>query len=599
MYSKLSAPILLASACSAALYESVSQLPGFAYDFVVVGGGTGGAVIANRLTENPSISVLVLEAGVSNQGATNIEVPLLAPFASPQTAYDWNYTVVPQPGLDGRTPAYPRGFVLGGSSSTNYLTYTRGSRDDYDRYAAISGDEGWSWDALQPYIKRNERFTPPADGHNTTGQFLPSAHGYSGINAVTLPGYPTAIDHLVVNATQEFGDEFPFNLDMNAGDVVGIGWTQETILNGARSSAATSYLGDSFIHRPNLHVLLHAHATQVFPDANAKSGKQIAFNTVEFAENRQTRYNVTAKKEIVLSAGSFNTPQLLMLSGIGNKTALASLGIPTLLDLPSVGQNMSDHPLVANPFVVSGTQTSDSIFENSTRLAADIQAWNSSYPHEGPLVDGLTTLLGWLRLPENDPIFETYPDPSAGPHSSHYELIFANGFAMPGSASPSTGNYMTIFSNVISPIARGSVTLNSTDPFTQPLIDPALLAHPFDTYVVVSAIKAARRFATASAFKGYITGPYEAWANATTDDEIAEYARSTGNSVWHAVGTACMSPKGAEWGVVDPDLKVKGAQGLRVVDASVIPIVPNAHTQAPVYIFAERAADFIKKSWKI
>ncbi|TFK47888.1 aryl-alcohol oxidase precursor [Heliocybe sulcata] len=588
----------LATQCYAALYESASQLPGWTYDFIVVGGGTGGNVVANRLTENPAVSVLVLEAGVSDRGVQDIEVPLLAPFATPDTAYDWNYTVVPQPGLNGRTPNYPRGFVLGGSSSVNYLTYTRGSSDDYDRYANISGDPGWSWNNLQYYIRRNERFTPPADGHDPTDQYLPAAHGFRGINSVTVPGYRTPIDERVLQTTQELSNEFPFNLDMNAGDVLGIGWTQETILGGARSSSATSYLGSQYINRPNLHVLLHAQATQLFSSRTEGSSVPY-FHTVEFAEQRQHRYNVTAMKEVILAAGSFNTPQLLMLSGVGNKTVLGSLGIKAIIDNPSVGQNMSDHPLVANPFYVNSNQTSDTILHNTSLLASDIAQWNTTYPHEGPLVNGLTTLLGWLRLPDNSSIFQTHPDPSAGAHSSHYELIFANAFAMPGSPSPSTGSYFTIFTNVISPVARGSVSINSTNPFIQPVIDPNLFGTDFDIAVAVEAIKAARRFASANAWADYITGPYEAWANATTDAEIAEYIRNTGNSVWHAMGTASMSPKGASWGVVDPDLRVKGANGLRIVDASVIPVVPNAHTQAAVYIFAERASDLIKAAWQI
>ncbi|KZT22398.1 GMC oxidoreductase [Neolentinus lepideus HHB14362 ss-1] len=591
---------IFATKCYGALYESVSQLPGWIYDFIIVGGGTAGNVVANRLTENSAVSVLVLEAGVSDRGVQDIEIPLLASLATPNTAYDWNYTVAPQQGLYGRVFSYARGYVLGGCSSVNLMVYSRGSSDDYNRYASISGDPGWSWDNLQYYIKRNERFTPPADGHSPIGQYDPAVHGYSGINSVTVPGYPTVIDQRVLRTTQELSGDFPFNLDMNTGNTIGIGWTQETILDGARSSSATSYLEPQFINRPNLHILLHAQVTQLF--ASKINGSKVhSFHTVQFSENRQglpiTNYNVTAKKEVVLSAGSFNTPQLLMLSGIGNKTVLDGLGIKTLLDNPWVGQNMSDHPLITNPFYVSSNQTFDPIFHNTSLLASDIAQWNATYPHEGPLVDGRGTLLGWLRLPNNSSIFQKYPDPSAGPHSSHYEFIFANVFA--GSSPPSLGNYLTIFSNVVSPVARGYVTINSTNPFVQPIINPNLLGTDFDVYVAVEAIKSARRFANASAWADYIVGPYETWANATTDAEIEAYARRTATSIWHAVGTSTMSPRGASWGVVDPDLRVKGVSGLRIVDASVIPIVPAAHTQAVVYIFAERGSDLIKGAWKI
>ncbi|KAJ6467574.1 GMC oxidoreductase-domain-containing protein [Mycena vitilis] len=180
----------------AAVFENVADLNqlGIQFDFIIVGGGTAGNVVANRLSENPKHSVLVLEAGGSNVDVLNIIVPFYCARATPNTPQDWNYTTSPQSGLNGRSIAYPRGFVLGGSSSVNYMAYTRGSKEDFDRWAKVTGDNGWSWDSLIPYMRKNERFTPPSDHHNTTGQFNPAVHGFHGINTVSLEGFPSPID---------------------------------------------------------------------------------------------------------------------------------------------------------------------------------------------------------------------------------------------------------------------------------------------------------------------------------------------------------------------------------------------------------------------
>ncbi|SJK97998.1 uncharacterized protein ARMOST_01254 [Armillaria ostoyae] len=179
--------------------------------------GTAGNVLANRLTEDPDISVLVLEAGNSTADVLLSQVPFFCTLATPNTPLDWNYTTIPQPGLNGRAIPIPRGFGLGGSSAVNYMTYTRGSSEDYDRYASVSGDSGWRWDEIQPYFRKNERFVTPADHHNTTGEFDPNVHSFRGINSVTLPGYPRAIDSHILQTTKELPDSFPFNLDYNSG----------------------------------------------------------------------------------------------------------------------------------------------------------------------------------------------------------------------------------------------------------------------------------------------------------------------------------------------------------------------------------------------
>ncbi|KAF7322093.1 Alcohol oxidase [Mycena kentingensis (nom. inval.)] len=574
----------------AAIHDNVQDLlkQQNKFDFIVVGGGTAGNVVANRLSENPNHSVLVLEAGGSNEGELLLEAPLLCLIASPSTKWDWNYTTTPQSGLNDRTLAFPRGFVLGGSSSINYMVYTRGSKEDWDRMAHTADDERWSWDSLIPYMRRNEHFTQPADKHNTAGQFNPAVHGFTGVNSATLSGFQTEADDKVFAVTRDDPEFFPFNLDMNSGSQLGVGWTQMTALNGARSSSATSYLAPQFVARPNLQVLLNARVTRVLPTLDND------FRTVEFLDAKGQIFSLTAAKEVVLSAGSVNTPNILLHSGIGDATALSALGIKPLHNLPSVGANLTDHPLLPLAWFVD-TNTSDTfdpIFQDPAVMQRVVEQWKET--RTGRLTEVALSQLAWLRIPSNSTIFDTTPDPAAGPTTAHYEMLFSNGFVGP---TPDSGKYFGITLAVVSPAARGSVSLASADPLAPPRIDPNILGAEIDLVIMREALKAAFRFAAQPSLASYITGEPPGLSSTFSDAQLDAFIRANGATIFHPVGTAGMSPVGASWGVVDPDLRVKGVKGLRVADCSVIPLIPAAHTQAPAYIVGERAADFIKEDW--
>ncbi|KAJ7267567.1 aryl-alcohol oxidase-like protein [Mycena haematopus] len=464
------------------------------------------------------------------------------------------------------------------------MAYTRGSKEDYDRWAKVTGDDGWSWDQLIPYMRKNERFSPPADHHNTTGQFNPAVHGFNGINSVTLPGFPTVLDSRVIETTTELA-EFPFNIDMNSGYQLGIGWDQQTVKNGSRSSSATSYLAPQFVARPNLHVLLHARVTRVLQTSSN------TFRTVEFVQDLAgEKLTLTASKEVILSAGSIGTPNILLHSGIGNSSTLTSLGIKPVHNLPSVGQNLTDHPLVFLSFLVNSTGTWETAERNATLAAEQLAQWTTT--RTGPLVDNPANHLGWFRIPGNSSIFEEFPDPAAGPNTAHYEFIFFPGLL---SVPPPTGNFMSIVPAVVSPASRGSVTLQSNDSLSDPLIDPNLLSSPVDLFIMREAVKSVLRFVAAPAWQDFVISVSGCCLDG--DDEIDDFIRVNGGTVYHPSGTAKMSPKGATWGVVDPDLSVKGLNGLRIVDLSVAPLIPAAHTQAATYAIGERASDLIKEAW--
>ncbi|KAJ7832208.1 aryl-alcohol oxidase [Mycena leptocephala] len=582
MFRSLLVGLAFVLASQSKIYEHVRDLPG-SYDFIIVGGGTAGSVVANRLTEDGKFSVLVLEGGVTNEGVVDSQAPFLVLNMLNQPIWSWNYSTTPQSGLNGRSIPYQRGRILGGCSSHNGMFYTRGSADDFNRYAELTGDPGWSWLRVLPYFFKNEKWTEPADHHDTRGQFNPVVHSTSGMTSVSLVGYRWPISDRVIQTTKEFPDEFPFNLDMNSGSPLGVGWLQETIGGGERSSAATSYLSPEVQERPNLHILLNA---QVFKLLANKTNHQVTFNGVEFSHNQSpTISTVTAKKEIVLSAGTIGTAQILLTSGVGNKTELESLGIPVLLDLPGVGRNVSDHAATAPTWTINSTETTtDGLRQNLTRFNEAFAEWSAT--KTGPFTSIGITHVGWARLNLTSDIFRQFEDPSAGPMTAHVELKFADGSS--GGVHP--GQFFSISTDVVTPTSRGSIKLNSSDPLGPPLIDPGLLQSDFDVLAMREAIKMARKFVTARAGDPDL-------ANATTDSALEEYIRNTAGTSSHLVGSAGMSARNAKYGVVDPDLLLKGAAGLRIVDASVLPIVPSAHPQAAIYVVAERGSDLIKEVW--
>ncbi|KAI0764113.1 aryl-alcohol oxidase-like protein [Irpex lacteus] len=569
----------------AAIHSTAHDLNGSAWDFIIVGGGTAGSVIANRLSEDPDIRVLVIEAGGTNTGptATAIDIPFLVSGTSTGTMFDWNYTTTPQAGLDNRTLDYPRGHVLGGSSSTNFMAYTRGSFQEYDRLAAVSGDEGWSWSKIVPYFFKGERHVPSADNHNTTGQFDPRWHG-TGPLLTSLPGNPTPIDDRILTTIQELSSsEFVFNEEMNSGKTLGLGWLQSTIGNSKRSSAATAYLDSAVENRKNLDVLLNTRVTRLI-SSGLDDNRRPILNEVEVAQDTKfPRLVLKARIEVIICAGSIGTPQVLMLSGVGDKDILEPLNISVLAHVPQIGRELQDHPFVTLQWRVNSTNTLDSIANNQTALAIALREYEQT--GQGLFADNpIANQIGFFRLSDGPHGFNN-SDPSAGHLSPHFELAFANGFVGTTQTPPSSGNFISIAVIGVSPTSRGSVTLNSSSPFAQPLINPAFLSTDIDNTLMIEAIKSAKRFFDAPIWEGYIIEPASGSPNFMDDKDIAAYVRRWSTTIRHPVATARMIDVRSGNGVVHSDLTLRNVSRVRVVDASII---------AMIYALAERAADIIK-----
>lgn len=484
------------------------------------------------------------------------------------------------PYIHNRTLEYLRGYVLGGGSAINGMIYTRGTDDDYDRWAEISGDKGWSWEGLLPLIRRNERFVQPAGGRDTTGEYDPRYHGFQGDLFVSLPSQESNdLDKRILEVTKTNAREFPYHIDMSSGRPIGITWMQWTVGGGERATSATTFLNPGALARPNLDVVLNTFVTRVLPVGN-EDGKA-ALRGVEIGDRATQTIigNLTASKEVILSAGVIGSPQLLLNSGVGDREELEALDIPIIHTLPDVGKNMINHPEIR-------TQWSRvPVDEPSVDPAVALQQWKDN--RTGPLSDGGTTrLVLWSRFNSSSPLWKEFSDPSSGSHAAHVEIVLG-----------SMDKNVTATIGLMSPTSKGAVSLKSNNPFDLPLIDPGMLKTKYDVYALREAVKISQRFFSGSPWTEYLLNASFPDPGALSDLQWETYIRDVATPKAHGVGTAAMSPEGAKRGIVDPDLRVKGVSGLRIVDASVIPHVPVGHTQAPTYFVAERASEMIKAFW--
>jgi choline dehydrogenase len=503
------------------------------YDYIVIGAGSAGCVVANRLTEDSATSVLLLEAGDTDL-KPEIHVPLQWGSLL-GSEVDWAYMTEAEPAYNGRQIDCPRGKVLGGSSSINSMNYIRGNRYDFDHWSDL-GNPGWSYAEVVPYFKKSEQ-----------QQRGPSAfHGVDGPLAVSDPQDPHPFSLAFLEAAAELG--YPRNPDFNGAQQEGAGLWQHTIKDGKRQSTAVAFL-HPIRQRPNLTIETQALVTRLLFEGRRAVGVFFRRDGVD--------HHVTAGKEIILSAGTINSPQVLMLSGIGPAEDLRSLGLPIVADLPGVGQNLQDHAIADVQYQAT---------HNIPVHPASNHAEAGMFVHSGI-----------------DPVD---PDDTAPDLQLHFwfprddDNRMAVGFGL----SP----------NPIRPQSRGHIRLRSADPVDSPLVQANYLVHPSDMARMVAGVKIARAVLQARALDGFRGEEAAPGALVQSDEAIVDYIRATGDCVWHPVGSCKMGRD--PLAVVDSHLRVHGVEGLRVVDASIMPTITSGNTNAPCIMIGEKAADLIKES---
>jgi choline dehydrogenase-like flavoprotein len=525
------------------------------FDYVVVGGGSGGCVLASRLSEDADVRVALIEAGPADRSVL-IHCPAGLAVLAKTHAANWNFSTVAQKGLNGRIGWSPRGKVLGGSSSVNAMVYTRGHKADYDHWAE-QGNPGWSYDEVLPYFKRAE--------HNE--RIRDEFHGSGGpLNVMDLRS-PNRYLAAFVEAGREAG--FRVTDDFNGAEQEGIGPYQVTHRNGERFSAAKAYL-TPHLGRRNLTVFTGAHATRVLFEGRRATG-------VEFRQGGALR-QVRAEREVLLTAGALQTPQLLMLSGVGDASELASMGIGIVHDLPGVGRNFHDHvdvvQVVDAPDLV---ETFGVSFGGLARIAKAIVEWRRT--RSGMLTTNFAEAGGFIRSRPEEPI----PD---------LQLHFVVGKLIDHGRKTVLGHGYSSHVCLLRPRSRGSVKLASRDPFAAPLIDPNFFADPDDMDRMVRGFRVMREILRQPALARLGGREHPRSAQATSDAQIEQFIRSYADTIYHPVGTCRMGPGKGD--VVGPDLRIHGLDGIRVVDASIMPRIVGGNTNAPVIMVAEKASDMIK-----
>jgi choline dehydrogenase len=525
------------------------------FDYVIIGAGSAGCVLANRLSVDPGNSVCLLEAGGKDNWIW-FHIPVGYLFAIGNPRADWMFKTESEAGLNGRVLNYPRGKVLGGCSAINAMIYMRGQREDYDNWRQ-TGLQGWGWDDVRPIFRRH------LDHYLGAGEH----HGSGGEWRVEAPRVRWELLDSFIEAAVEAG--IPRVDDFNTGSNEGISYFHVNQKNGRRWSSARGFLKPA-LSRPNLKVETHAHATRVLFEGRRAVG-------VEIMQNGSLR-QVRARREVVLSAGAIASPKILQLSGIGDGALLQQHGIDVIHHLPGVGENLQDHLQLRPVYKVQGVRTLNEDYRSLVKKGH--MALEYALFRRGPLTMAPSQLGAFTR---------SSPDYATPNLQFHIQPLSLDKFGEDPHPFPA----FTASVCNLRPASRGSVRLRSHDPAEPPSIRPNYLSTPADQRVAVDALHLVRRIVSMPALQKYHPEEYKPGAHLTTDEELLFGAREIGTTIFHPVGTAKMGIETDPMAVADARLRVRGVEGLRVVDASVMPAITSGNTNSPTLMIAEKGATMI------